>query len=83
VADRDLGEGTRLAALTGAYVCFEDEAGQSLRPQKAHTWAPRGHTPVVRVSGNAGRLPVAGMAAASGLSSDGPTSSTRSWARPG
>jgi len=32
-------------------VCFEDEAGQNLRPPKARTWAPRGHTPVVRVSG--------------------------------
>jgi hypothetical protein len=62
VADRDLGEGTRLAALTGARVCFEDEAGQSLRPGRARTWAPRGHTPVARVSGRAGRLPVAGMA---------------------
>ena len=58
----DLGEGTRLAALTGAWVCFEDEAGQSLRPGRARTWAPRGRTPVVRVSGNAGRLSVAGMA---------------------
>ena len=25
-------------------------------------WAPRGHTPVARVSGNSGRMPVAGMA---------------------
>jgi DDE superfamily endonuclease len=62
VADRDLGQGTRLAALTGAYICFEDEAGQSLRPGRARTWAPRGHTPVVRVSGKAGRISVAGMA---------------------
>jgi hypothetical protein len=62
VAVGDLGEGTRLAALTGAWTCFEDEAGQSLRPGRARTWAPRGHTPVVRASGNAGRLPVAGMA---------------------
>jgi hypothetical protein len=58
----DLGEGTRQAALTGAWVCFEDEAGQSLRPGRARTWAPRGRTPVVLVSGNAGRLSVAGMA---------------------
>ena len=43
VAGGDLGEGTRLAAATGAYVCFEDEAGQNLRPPKARTWAPRGH----------------------------------------
>jgi hypothetical protein len=62
VAGGDLGEGTRLAALTGAWICFEDEAGQSLRPGKARTWAPRGRTPVTRVSGNAGRLSVAGMA---------------------
>jgi putative transposase len=62
VADCDLGQGTRLAALTGAWVCFEDEAGQALRPARARTWAPRGHTPVIRVSGNAGRLSVAGMA---------------------
>ena len=58
----DLGKGRRLAALAGACVCFEDEAGQALRPGRACTWAPRGHTPVVRVSGNAGRLSVAGLA---------------------
>jgi transposase len=57
-----VGEGTRQAALTGAWICFEDEAGQSLRPGRARTWARRGHTPVVRVSGNSGRLSVAGMA---------------------
>lgn len=62
MAGGDLGQSTRLAALTGAWICFEDEAGQSLRPGKARTWAPRGHTPVARVSGNAGRLSVAGMA---------------------
>jgi putative transposase len=62
VADRDLGQGTRLAALTGAWICFEDEAGQSLRPGRARTWAPRGRTPVVRASGKAGRISVAGMA---------------------
>jgi hypothetical protein len=51
VAGRDLGEGTRLAAAAGAWVVFEDEAGQNLRPPKARTWAPRGHTPVVTVCG--------------------------------
>jgi hypothetical protein len=62
VEDCDLGEASRLAAATGAYVCFEDEAGQNLRPPKARTWAPRGHTPVVQVSGKgAGRVSVAGM----------------------
>jgi len=63
VARRHLGEGSRLAAATGAYVCFEDEAGQTLRPPKARTWAPRGRTPVVRVCGKgSGRVSVAGLA---------------------
>ena len=62
MADRDLGQASRLAAATGAYVCFEDEAGQNLRPPKARTWAPRGHTPIVRVSGKgSGRVSVAGL----------------------
>jgi hypothetical protein len=62
VAGRDLGEGTRLAAAAGAWIVFEDEAGQNLRPPKARTWAPRGHTPVVSVSGKgSGRVSVAGL----------------------
>ncbi|WP_232075935.1 transposase [Phytohabitans suffuscus] len=41
---------------------FEDEAGQSLRPPKASTWARRGHTPTVRVPGKgSGRVSVAGL----------------------
>jgi hypothetical protein len=44
-------------------LCFEDEAGQNLRPPKARTWAPRGNTPVARVSGKgSGRVSVAGLA---------------------
>ncbi len=42
MAGRDLGEGRRLAATTGAWIVFEDEAGQSLRPPKARTWARGG-----------------------------------------
>jgi len=58
-----VGEGARLAAATGAWLCFEDEAGQTLRPPKARTWGRRGHTPVVRVSGKgSGRVSVAGLA---------------------
>ncbi len=57
-----MGEGTRLAAATGAWICFEDEAGQALQPPRARTWARRGHTPVVRVSGSrSGRVSVAGL----------------------
>ncbi|MEV0202403.1 transposase [Nonomuraea sp. NPDC050691] len=41
---------------------FEDEAGQSLRPPKARTWAPRGKTPVVKVTGKGyGRVSLAGL----------------------
>jgi putative transposase len=62
VARGDLGEGSRLAAATGAWICFEDEAGQNLRPPKARTWARRGHTPVVAVCGKgSGRVSVAGL----------------------
>jgi putative transposase len=48
--------------VTGAYLCFEDEAGQTLRPPKARTWGRRGRTPVVAVSGKgSGRVSAAGM----------------------
>lgn len=45
MAGGDLGEGTRLAAATGAWICFEDEADQTLRPPKARTWGRRGPYP--------------------------------------
>ena len=62
MAGRDLGEASRLAAATRAYLCFEDEAGQTLRPPKARTWGRRGRTPVVAVSGKgSGRVSAAGM----------------------
>ncbi|WP_369392844.1 transposase [Streptomyces sp. CG1] len=38
------------AADLGAWLCFEDEAGQGLRPPEGRTWGRRGHTPVVRVT---------------------------------
>jgi transposase len=51
----------RTAADLGAYICFEDEAGQGLRPPKGRTWAPRGARPVVRVRGRGnGRVNIAG-----------------------
>jgi putative transposase len=51
-----------VSAVTGAYLCFEDEAGQNLRPPKARTWAPCGHIPVTVVSGKgSGRVSVAGL----------------------
>jgi len=47
----------------GAFICFEDEAGQGLRPPRGRTWAPRGARPVVRVRGaGGGRVSIAGVA---------------------
>ena len=41
----------KTAADLGAWLCFEDESGQGLRPPQGRTWGRRGHTPVVRVTG--------------------------------
>ena len=41
---------------------LSDEAGHTLRPPKARTWAPRGQTPVIPVTGKgSGRISVAGL----------------------
>src|SRR5205085_2186700 len=46
----------------GAWLVFEDESGQGLRPPKGRTWGRRGRTPVVHVTAqNAPRLPVAAL----------------------
>jgi hypothetical protein len=53
----------RVARDLGAFICFEDEAGQGLRPPKGRTWAPRGARPVVRVRGGGnGKVSIAGVA---------------------
>ena len=60
--DWDMGEGRRLAAAARAWICFEYEAGQSLRPPKARTWAPMATHPVIAVSGKGtGRISVEGL----------------------
>ena len=41
----------RTAADLGAWLCWEDESGQGLRPPKGRTWGRRGRTPVVTVTG--------------------------------
>ncbi|MFI6883985.1 transposase [Streptosporangium canum] len=58
--------GHKRAALDlGAWLCWEDEAGQGLRPPKARTWAPRGRTPIVHVTGKGyGRICLAGLVCA-------------------
>jgi hypothetical protein len=62
VAHRELGEGSRIAGATGAWVCSEDEAAHTRRPPKARTWARCGQTPVVAVSGKGSEwVSVAGL----------------------
>jgi len=51
VAGGDLAGHKRTAADLGAWLCFEDESGQGLRPPRGRTWGRRGHTPVVTVTG--------------------------------
>jgi hypothetical protein len=51
VAGGHLAGDKRTAADLGAWLCFEDESGQGLRPPKGRTWGRRGHTPVVTVTG--------------------------------
>jgi putative transposase len=53
------------AAVLNAWICFEDEAGQGLRPPHGRTWGPRGATPVVKVRTASGgkRVSVAGLIA--------------------
>jgi hypothetical protein len=43
--------GKKTAADLGAWLIFEDESGQGLRPPKGRTWGRRGQTPVVTVTG--------------------------------
>jgi hypothetical protein len=43
--------GKRTAADLGAWLSFEDESGQGLRPPRGRTWGRRGQTPVVTVTG--------------------------------
>jgi len=45
----------RTAADLGAWLVFDDESGQGLRPPKGRTWGRRGRTPVVRVTGASNR----------------------------
>jgi DDE superfamily endonuclease len=45
----------RAVADLGAWLVFEDESGQGLRPPKGRTWGRRGRTPVVTVTGGSNR----------------------------
>jgi transposase len=45
----------RAVAEQGAWLVFEDESGQGLRPPKGRTWGRRGTTPVVTVTGGSNK----------------------------
>jgi DDE superfamily endonuclease len=51
------------AQRQNALIVFEDESGVSLLPSVRATWAPRGHTPVLRHRCNWKRLSLAGALA--------------------
>jgi transposase len=54
----------REAERQGAWLVFEDESGQGLKPPKGRTWGRRGHTPVVTVTGGSNkRVSVAALIA--------------------
>jgi putative transposase len=54
--------GQRIAARSAAWIVFADECGQTLKAHKATTWAPRGVTPVVKVTAKGTvRVSVAGL----------------------
>jgi len=64
MAGGELAGDKRTARELGAWIVFADESGQSLRPPKARTWARRGITPIVRVTGKgSGRVSLAGLIA--------------------
>lgn len=56
----------RIARKFNAILYFEDEASIQLAPVLGKTWAPRGQTPIQKVTGNRGSI-----AAISAVSSDG------------
>src|SRR4051794_20577479 len=60
----ELADDKKTAADLGAWLVFEDESGQGLRPPKGRTWGRRGRTPVVRVTAAISpRLSVAALVA--------------------
>jgi putative transposase len=64
VGEKDVADGKKTATDQGAWIVFEDESGQSIKPSKGRTWSVKGHTPVVTVTGKrSGRVCLAGAIA--------------------
>ena len=51
----DVAGGKRTAADPGAWLVFEDQSGQGLKPPKGRAWGRRGQTPVVTVTGGSNK----------------------------
>jgi transposase len=60
VGQATLASSEKRARRQNALIVFEDESGVSLLPSVRATWAPRGHTPVLRHRFNWKRLSLAG-----------------------
>jgi transposase len=63
VGEEALAATEKTARRQNALIVFEDESGVSLLPSVRATWAPRGHTPVLRHRFNWKRLSLAGALA--------------------
>jgi transposase len=63
VGEKALAKCEKRARRQNALIVFEDESGVSLLPSVRATWAPRGHTPVLRHPFNWKRLSLAGALA--------------------
>jgi transposase len=63
VGEEALAATEKRARRQNALIMFEDESGVSLLPSVRATWAPRGHTPVLRHPFNWKRLSLAGALA--------------------
>jgi transposase len=63
VGEKALAKFEKRARRQNALIVFEDESGVSLLPSVRATWAPRGHTPVLRHPFNWKRLSLAGALA--------------------
>jgi len=63
VGEEALASIEKRARRQNALIVFEDESGVSLLPSVRGTWAPRGHTPVLRHHFNWKRLSLAGALA--------------------
>jgi transposase len=63
VGEEALAATEKRARRQNALIVFEDESGVSLLPSVRATWAPRGHTPVLRHPFNWKRLSLAGALA--------------------